>query len=207
MRPGSRLLRKPASCDQSCRSTSAISTAERTGASNRSPAHTQGPIAQAASAQKMFLTRSATDVLQGLPACRQHCPHSAKISAPSFNPASMRSRSRLQSGPRRVMRPHRTLQIQRVAETHNSNSYGDAVTDDSPANNDAAISKLEDTVRELETRHETLIGKLSNPTEEMMLAGALAHNAGLRPMRVAITAGEAKRIFVAMTAVLKETII
>ena len=113
MRPGSRLLRKPASCDQSCRSTSAISTAERTGASNRSPAHTQGPIAQAASAQKMFLTRSATDVLQGLPACRQHCPHSAKISAPSFNPASVRSRSRLQSGPRRVARPHRTLQILR----------------------------------------------------------------------------------------------
>src|SRR5258705_13527970 len=37
-------------------------------ASNRSPAHMQGPIAQAASAQKMFLTRSATDVLQGLPA-------------------------------------------------------------------------------------------------------------------------------------------
>jgi hypothetical protein len=97
--------------------------------------------------------------------------------------------------------------IQRVAETHNSNSYSDAVTDDSPANNDAAISKLEDTVRELETRHETLIGKLLNPTEEMMLAGALAHNAGLRPMRVAITAREAKRIFVAMTAVLKESII
>jgi hypothetical protein len=42
---------------------------------------------------------------------------------------------------------------------HNSNSYGDAVTDDSPANNDAAISKLEDTVRELETCHETLIEK------------------------------------------------
>ena len=54
---------------------------------------------------------------------------------------------------------------------HNSNSYGDAVTDDFHANNDAAISKLEDTVRELETRHETLTAKLSNPTEEMMLAG------------------------------------
>jgi hypothetical protein len=91
--------------------TAVISTAERTGASNRSPAHTQGPIAQAASAQKMFLTRSATDLLQGLPACRQHYPHSAKISAPSFNPASMRSGSRLQSGPRRVTRPHRILQI------------------------------------------------------------------------------------------------
>jgi hypothetical protein len=70
-----------------------------------------GPIAQAAPAQKMFLTRSATDVLQGLPACRQHYPHNAKIPAPSFNPASMRSRSRLQSGQRRVTRPHRTLQI------------------------------------------------------------------------------------------------
>ena len=88
-----------------------------------------------------------------------------------------------------------------------SNSYGDAVTDDSPANNDAAISKLEDTVRELETRHETLIEKLLNPTEEMMLAGALAHNAGLRPMRAAITAGEAKIIFMAMIAVLKESIV
>jgi hypothetical protein len=39
---------------------------------------------------------------------------------------------------------------------HNSNSYGDAVTDDFHTNNDAAISKLEDTVRELETRHEML---------------------------------------------------
>src|ERR1039458_3941289 len=37
-----------------------------------------------------------------------------------------------------------------------------AVTDDFPANNDAAISKLEDTVRELENRYETLIKKLSN---------------------------------------------
>jgi hypothetical protein len=35
------------------------------------------------------------------------------------------------------------------------NSYGNAVTDESPANNNAAISKLKDTVRELETRHET----------------------------------------------------
>ena len=81
------------------------------------------------------------------------------------------------------------------------------MTDDSPANNDAAISKLEDTVRELETRHETLIGRLLIPTEEMMLAGALAHNAGLRPMRAAITAGEAKNIFMAMIAVLKESIV
>jgi len=80
------------------------------------------------------------------------------------------------------------------------------VTDDFHANNDAAISKLEDTVRELEARHETLTAKLSNPTEEMMLFGALAHNAGLRPMRAAITAGEAKKIFVAMIAVLKESI-
>src|SRR6476661_4903024 len=100
IRPRSRLLPKPAPCEQPCRSTSAISTAERIGASNRSPAHMQGPIAQAASAQKMFLTRSATDVLQGLPACRQHYPHSAKTSAPSFNPASMRSRSRSRPGRR-----------------------------------------------------------------------------------------------------------
>ena len=84
------------------------------------------------------------------------------------------------------------------------------MTDDFPhetANNDAAISKLEDTVRELQARQQTMIEKLSNPTEEMMLAGALAHNAGLRPLRAAITAGEAKNIFVAMIAVLKESII
>jgi hypothetical protein len=81
------------------------------------------------------------------------------------------------------------------------------VTDDFPANNDAAISKLEDTVRELENRYETLIKKLSNPTEEMMLAGALAHNAGLRPMRAAITAAEAKKIFNAMIATMKEFIV
>ena len=80
------------------------------------------------------------------------------------------------------------------------------MTDDFPANNDAAISKLEDTVRELENRYETLIKKLSNPSEEMMLAGALAHNAGLRPMRAAITAAEAKKIFNAMIAVVKESI-
>ena len=72
---------------------------------------------------------------------------------------------------------------------------------------DAAISKQEDTVRELESRYETLIKKLSNPTEEMMLAGALAHNAGLRPMRAAISAGEAKKIFLAMIAVVKESIV
>jgi hypothetical protein len=84
------------------------------------------------------------------------------------------------------------------------------VTDDflrETANNDAAISKLEDTIRELQARQETMIEKLSNPTEEMMLAGALAHNAGLRPLRAAITAGEAKNIFVAMIAVVKESII
>ena len=75
------------------------------------------------------------------------------------------------------------------------------------ANNDAAISKLEDTIRELQARQETMIEKLSNPTEEKMLAGALAHNAGLRPLRAAITAGEAKNIFVAMIAVVKESII
>ena len=81
------------------------------------------------------------------------------------------------------------------------------MTDDFPANNDAAISKLEDTIRELQARQETMIEKLSNPTEEMMLAGALAHNAGLRPMRAAITAAEAKKIFNAMIAVVKESIV
>jgi hypothetical protein len=81
------------------------------------------------------------------------------------------------------------------------------VTDDSPANNDAAISRPEQIIREMEARHETLIEKLSNPTEEMILAGALAHNAGLRPMRAAITAGEAKKIFKAMIAVVKESIV
>jgi RNA-binding protein YlmH len=90
---------------------------------------------------------------------------------------------------------------------HNSNSYGDAVTDHFHTNNDAAISKLEDTVRELETRHEILIAKLSNPTEQMMLAGALAHNEGLRPLRAAVTASEAKKIFMAMIAVLKESMV
>ena len=34
------------------------------------------------------------------------------------------------------------------------------------ANNDAAISKLEKTVRQLQARHERMIEKLSNPTEE-----------------------------------------
>jgi hypothetical protein len=84
------------------------------------------------------------------------------------------------------------------------------VTDNSPAkkaNNDAAISKLQDTVRQLQARHERMIEKLSNPTEQMMLAGALAHNAGLRPLREAITAGEAKNIFNAMIAVMKESVI
>jgi hypothetical protein len=84
----------------------------------------------------------------------------------------------------------------------------DAVTNDFPretANTDAAISKLQDTVRESQARHERMIATLSNPTEQMMLAGALAHNAGLRPMRAAITAGEAKNIFVAMIAVMKES--
>jgi hypothetical protein len=52
----------------------------------------------------------------------------------------------------------------RVAGTQLKQFYGDAVTDDFHTNNDAAISKLEDTVRKLETRHEMLIAKLSNPT-------------------------------------------
>jgi hypothetical protein len=95
----------------------------------------------------------------------------------------------------------------RAAGTQLKQFYGDAVTDDFHTNNDAAISKLEDTVRELETRHEMLIAKLSNPTEQMMLAGALAHNEGLRPLRAAVTASEAKKIFMAMIAVLKESMV
>jgi hypothetical protein len=79
-----------------------------------------------------------------------------------------------------------------------------AVTDDFHENDDAAISKLEGTVRELEARHTILLEKLSKPTEEMMLAGALAHNENLRPMRAAITASEAKKIFLAMIAVLSK---
>jgi hypothetical protein len=67
--------------------------------------------------------------------------------------------------------------------------------------------QLEDTARELEARQEQMDEKLSNPTEQMMLAGALAHNAGLRPLRAAITAGEAKNIFLAMIAVMKDSII
>lgn len=81
------------------------------------------------------------------------------------------------------------------------------MTDDFPANNDASISKLQDSVRELQASQQRMIEKLSNPTEQMMLAGALAHNAGLRPMRAAITAGEAKSIFVAMIAVMNEALI
>src|SRR5450756_1473096 len=36
----------------------------------------------------------------------------SRAPAPSFNPASTRARSSLQSGPRCATRPHRTLQIQ-----------------------------------------------------------------------------------------------
>jgi hypothetical protein len=79
------------------------------------------------------------------------------------------------------------------------------VTDDLAANSDATISQLEQTVREMEARHTALIEKLSSPTEEMMLAGALAHNEGLRPMRSAITASEAKKIFKAMIAAVKDS--
>jgi hypothetical protein len=75
------------------------------------------------------------------------------------------------------------------------------------ANNDGAISKLADAVRELQARQKQMDEKLSNPTEQMMIAGALAHNAGLRPLRTAITAGEAKNIFLAMSAVMKDSII
>jgi hypothetical protein len=59
----------------------------------------------------------------------------------------------------------------------------DAVTNDFPrktANNDAAISELQNTVRELQARHDKMIGKLTNPTEQMMLAGALAHKRRLK---------------------------
>jgi hypothetical protein len=75
------------------------------------------------------------------------------------------------------------------------------VTDDS--DNDTA-SKCEDRVRELEAALKTLTAKLSNPTERMMLAGALAHNEKLRPMRSVVTASEAKKIFLAMIGALNE---
>jgi hypothetical protein len=65
------------------------------------------------------------------------------------------------------------------------------VTDDS--DNDPP-SKGEDRIRELETGLSRLTAKLSNPTERMMLAGALAHNENLKPMRSIITASEAKKI-------------
>ena len=45
------------------------------------------------------------------PARRRHYPHSAKTTAASFNPASMRSRSRQSSRRLRATRPHRTLKI------------------------------------------------------------------------------------------------
>lgn len=79
------------------------------------------------------------------------------------------------------------------------------MTDDSAHENDATRIALQDTIRELEGRYQRMMEMLSNPTEEMMLAGALAHNAGLRPMRAAITAGEAKNIFIAMIAATKES--
>lgn len=81
------------------------------------------------------------------------------------------------------------------------------MTDDSESENTGdndTVTALRDTIRDLQRRHERLMQRLSNPTEQMMLAGALAHNAGLRPMRAAITAGEAKSIFTAMIAAMKE---
>ena len=48
------------------------------------------------------------------------------------------------------------------------------MTDDFPAekaNNDAAISKLQGAVRELQAYQERMIEELSNPTGQMMLAG------------------------------------
>jgi hypothetical protein len=80
------------------------------------------------------------------------------------------------------------------------------MTDDSAREtaNDTTIIALQDTIRELEGRHQKMMEMLSNPTSEMTLAGALAHNTGLRPLREAITAGEAKNIFIAMIAAMKE---
>ena len=78
------------------------------------------------------------------------------------------------------------------------------MTDDFPAN-DATISKLEETVRDLQARQETFLEKLSNPTEEMMLAGALAHNAGLRPMGRPSRRGKPESIFLAMIAAMKQS--
>jgi hypothetical protein len=86
------------------------------------------------------------------------------------------------------------------------NGHGDAVADDLAADNDDALSRLEQKIRDMEGQYEALIAKLSSPTEEMMLAGALAHNAGLRPIRASITASDAKKIFSAMIAVLKESL-
>jgi hypothetical protein len=47
------------------------------------------------------------------PTSLRHYPHSAPPPAASFNPASMRSRSRSCSGRGRATRPHRTLKIER----------------------------------------------------------------------------------------------
>jgi hypothetical protein len=96
-----------------------------------------------------------------------------------------------------------------MAVTVSSQAYrqGDAMTDDLAlelAIKDASISMLQEKVLELQAHQERVISQLMEPTERMMLAGALAHNAGLRPLREAITAGEAKNIFVAMISVLKE---
>jgi hypothetical protein len=75
------------------------------------------------------------------------------------------------------------------------------VTDDT---DDDTASKSEDRIRELETGLSRLTAKHSNPTERMMLAGALAHNDGLKPMRSIITASEAKKIFLAMIGALND---
>jgi hypothetical protein len=72
------------------------------------------------------------------------------------------------------------------------------------ANQDAEMQTLRDRIRFLETRHEKLVQLLLNPTEQMMLAGALAHNAHLRPLKQSITAGEAKIIFAAMIEAMKK---
>ena len=61
--------------------------------------------------KRTFHTHLATTVVKKLPACRHHYLHSAKTPAPSFNPASMRSRSSPTSWHPRAPRPHRTLMI------------------------------------------------------------------------------------------------
>ena len=66
------------------------------------------------------------------------------------------------------------------------------------------VTKQEARIHALETGLKQLTTKLTNPTISMMLAGALAHNEHLRPMRNIITAHEAKKIFLAMISALNK---